>query len=47
MKSDIPEDKWQLEVERVTPKLKLSNTSDTKEWRNHLEQTKKYHNNLK
>jgi hypothetical protein len=32
-----------LEVERVGHKLKInSNASDGKEWRSHLDQTKKY-----
>ena len=37
-----------LEVERVALKLKLGNTaSDAKEWRSHLDQTKKYAENVK
>ena len=47
MKSEIPADMWQLECERVSHKLKLPNIQDTKEWRNHLEQTKHYHSQLK
>merc|ERR1719235_2151065 len=33
---------WQLEVERVAPKLKMQMPNDSKEWRAHLEQTKAY-----
>ena len=47
MKSEIPADMWQLECERVSHKLKLPNIQDTKEWRNHLEQTKLYHSQLR
>lgn len=37
-----------LEVERVAHKLKInSNASDGKEWRSHLDQTKKYAENVK
>lgn len=33
---------WQLEVERVSSKLKIQMPSDAKEWRTHLQQTKGY-----
>ena len=37
-----------LEVERVAHKLKVSKTvADAKEWRSHLDQTKKYAENVK
>jgi estrogen-related receptor beta like 1 len=37
-----------LEVERVAHKLKISKVaSDGKEWRSHLDQTKKYAENVK
>jgi estrogen-related receptor beta like 1 len=37
-----------LEVERVAHKLKINkNLSDGKEWRTHLDQTKKYAENVK
>lgn len=37
-----------LEVERVAHKLKVSKvSSDGKEWRSHLDQTKKYAENVK
>merc|ERR1719262_691112 len=33
---------WQLEVERVVPKLKVTIPNDSKEWRTHLSQTRSY-----
>lgn len=33
---------WQLEVERVVPKLKVTIPNDAKEWRTHLSQTRQY-----
>lgn len=33
---------WQLEVERVAPKLKVTVPNDAKEWRTHLSQTRQY-----
>jgi len=37
-----------LEVERVAHKLKINkNASDAKEWRSHLDQTKKYADSVK
>lgn len=41
--SGISREKWQIEVERVAHKLKINkNAADGKEWRSHLDQTKKY-----
>ena len=36
-----PED-WLKECERVSARLKIQTGGDTKEWRTHLEQAKKY-----
>lgn len=37
-----------LEVERVTHKLRLAKAgNDGKEWRSHMDQTKKYHEQVK
>ena len=37
-----------LEVERVAHKLKINKTgSDGKEWRSHMDQTKKFHDDVK
>ena len=45
IQSSITREEWMLEVERVAHKLKLGNVAGTdgaKEWRSHLDQTKKY-----
>lgn len=48
IQSSIGRDEWMLEVERVAHKLKINkNTSDGKEWRAHMDQTKKYHDQVK
>ena len=48
IQSNISKEKWQLEVERVAHKLKLNkNMTDGKEWRSHLDQTKKYADQVK
>lgn len=46
--SSIEKDKWMLEVERVAHKLKINNAAvDGKEWRAHMDQTKKFHESVK
>merc|ERR1712032_599725 len=40
--SKIDPKDWLLEVERVAPKLKIQMPNDSKEWRNHLQQTRSY-----
>jgi estrogen-related receptor beta like 1 len=48
MHSSIARDEWMLEVERVAHKLKINKTGiDGKEWRAHMDQTKKYHESVK
>jgi len=49
IQSSISREEWMLEVERVAHKLKVNNTNSdgTKEWRNHLDQTKKYAEQVK
>ena len=48
IQSNISKEKWQLEVERVAHKLKINkNATDGKEWRSHLDQTKKYADQVK
>lgn len=43
IESNISKEKWQLEVEGIAHKLKLGKIQETgKEWRTHLEQTKKF-----
>lgn len=48
IQSNVSKEKWQIEVEKVAHKLKINpNITDGKEWRSHLEQTKKYAENVK
>ena len=48
IQSSISREEWQLEVERVAHKLKLGKLqADGKEWRSHLDQTKKYADSVK
>ena len=42
MESKTNPEEWQRECERVSTRLKLQAAGDTKEWRTHLEQAKKY-----
>lgn len=42
LETQIDPSVWLLEVERVTPKLKVTIPSDAKEWRTHLSQTRQY-----
>lgn len=48
IQSSISKEEWMLEVERVAHKLKVGKApSDGKEWRSHLDQTKKYADSVK
>ncbi|EAR82129.3 intraflagellar transporter-like protein (macronuclear) [Tetrahymena thermophila SB210] len=47
IQSKINEKDWIIEVERVTPKLKIQVKNEAKEWRSHIEQTKEYNSNVK
>ena len=48
IQSSISREEWMMEVERVAHKLKISNIpNDGKEWRSHLDQTKKYADSVK
>lgn len=47
IESQIDPDDWMRECQRVAHRLKIKNTGDAKEWRNHLDQTKKYAENVK
>eukprot|EP00347_Sterkiella_histriomuscorum_P000964 403373853 len=48
IQSSISREEWMMEVERVAHKLKISNLpNDGKEWRSHLDQTKKYADSVK
>jgi estrogen-related receptor beta like 1 len=41
--ASVAPDAWRLELERVTPQLKMQVLSDPKEWRNRLVNTKSHH----
>eukprot|EP00352_Strombidinopsis_acuminata_P009614 CAMPEP_0176375396 /NCGR_PEP_ID=MMETSP0126-20121128/27482_1 /TAXON_ID=141414 ORGANISM="Strombidinopsis acuminatum, Strain SPMC142" /NCGR_SAMPLE_ID=MMETSP0126 /ASSEMBLY_ACC=CAM_ASM_000229 /LENGTH=139 /DNA_ID=CAMNT_0017736463 /DNA_START=435 /DNA_END=854 /DNA_ORIENTATION=+ len=48
IQSSITREEWMLEVERVAFKLKINKGgNDGKEWRSHLDQTKKYADNVR
>ena len=48
LQSSIGREEWMLEVERVAHKLKINKAgADGKEWRAHMDQTKKYHESVK
>lgn len=40
--SNVDEESWKLEVERVLPQLKVTILNDSRDWRGHLEQMKSY-----
>lgn len=42
LETTIDPQQWALELERVAPRLKVAISSDPKEWREHLVQTKSY-----
>jgi hypothetical protein len=42
MEATISSEEWMKECERVTSRLKIQGAGDTKEWRTHLEQAKRY-----
>ena len=47
--SNVQRDEWMLEVERVAHKLKINKQAggDGKEWRAHMDQTKKFHEQVR
>jgi len=47
IESNIDSREWELEVERVAPRLKIPVQNDAKEWRNHIEQAKNYEITIK
>lgn len=48
IQSSISREEWMLEVERVAHKLKVNKVgADGKEWRSHMDQTKKFHDQVK
>lgn len=40
--TNVDEESWKLEVERVLPQLKVTILNDSRDWRGHLEQMKVY-----
>lgn len=44
--STVDQETWQLELERVLPRLKVTIKSDNRDWRNHLEQMKTHKKNI-
>lgn len=42
MEAKISAEEWMKECERVGSRLKVQGGADTKEWRTHLEQAKRY-----
>jgi intraflagellar transport protein 57 len=48
IQSNIGREEWMLEVERVGHRLKINKAgADGKEWRSHMDQTKKFHDAVK
>ena len=48
IQSNISREQWMIEVERVAHKLKINKIgSDGKEWRSHMDQTKKFHDQVR
>ncbi len=48
IQSNISREKWMLEVEMVAHKLEINKVgNDGKEWRSHMDQTKKFHDQVK
>ena len=47
MESKTSPEEWLKECERVSSRLKVQTGGDTKEWRTHLEQAKKYSEKVK
>ncbi|XP_019875718.2 intraflagellar transport protein 57 homolog [Aethina tumida] len=46
LKSNIDEESWRIEVERVLPQLKVTIKNDSRDWRAHFEQMKNHKNNI-
>eukprot|EP00743_Colponemidia_sp_Colp-15_P001821 GILK01001986.1.p1 GENE.GILK01001986.1~~GILK01001986.1.p1 ORF type:complete len:443 (-),score=105.37 GILK01001986.1:107-1261(-) len=45
--STVDPQKWNMELEKVAPFLRVEVANDSKEWRTHLEQTKQYEETIK
>ncbi|XP_050502423.1 intraflagellar transport protein 57 homolog [Diabrotica virgifera virgifera] len=46
LKSNVDEETWKLEVERVLPMLKVTVKNDSRDWRSHLEQMKQHQSTI-
>lgn len=44
--TNIDEEAWQLELERVLPQLKVTIKTDNRDWRSHIEQMKMHKKNI-
>lgn len=44
--TNVDEEAWKLELERVLPMLKMTVKNETRDWRSHLEQMKQYKSNV-
>lgn len=44
LNSDVNEESWKLEVERVLPQLRVVINNENRDWRSHLDQMKNYKN---
>ncbi|CAH0560872.1 unnamed protein product [Brassicogethes aeneus] len=46
LKSNIDEESWRIEVEKVLPQLKVTIRNDNRDWRAHFDQMKNLRNNI-
>nr|XP_012221223.1 PREDICTED: intraflagellar transport protein 57 homolog [Linepithema humile] len=46
LESNTNRDEWQLELEKVLPRLKVTVKTDSRDWRSHLEQMKQLRTNI-
>ncbi|CAH1174173.1 unnamed protein product [Phaedon cochleariae] len=46
LKSDVDDETWKLEVERVLPMLKVTVKNDSRDWRSHLDQMKTFQSSI-
>lgn len=44
--SNVDEEAWQLELERVLPQLKVTIKSDNRDWQSHIDQMKTHKKNI-
>ncbi|EEB20321.1 ift57/hippi/che-13, putative [Pediculus humanus corporis] len=46
LKSNVTSEEWLVELERVLPQLKVTIKTDSRDWRNHLEQMQKFNSSI-